>query len=126
MYVAYTSMNQEDEHSCFSDNTHRDIILNAKGIYNIYTGTYVRTDMSVVTGDALEDLMALINSGKNAELLTLLNDSQTATNAIYVPFDQAIVLSAERPKVLDAVNKLQAEGNKIVEIAALLGITITL
>lgn len=126
MFVAYDSQNQEDEHSCFSDNTHRDIILNAKGIKNIYTGTYIRTNLSVVTGDGLDDLMAILDATKNTEMLTLLNDSEAAVGGLFVPFDQAIVLPTERPEVLDAVNKLQAEGNKLVELAAVLGITITL
>jgi len=32
MEVALNSQDQEDEHSCFSDNTHRDVVTNAKGI----------------------------------------------------------------------------------------------
>jgi putative iron-regulated protein len=34
MEVALNSQDQKDEHSCFSDNTHRDIVNNAKGIQN--------------------------------------------------------------------------------------------
>merc|ERR1711935_1115288 len=30
---------QEDEHSCFADNTDRDVITNAQGITNILMGT---------------------------------------------------------------------------------------
>lgn len=126
IFVAYDNMNQEDEHSCFSDNTHRDIITNAKGIENIYMGSYTRTDGTVVSGTSISSLIQTVNAGKNGEMLTLLADSRAAVNAIYNPFDQAIVLSAERPKVLDAVNKLQAQGNKLVEVAALFGITINL
>jgi len=32
MEVALNSQDQEDEHSCFSDNTHRDVVTNARGI----------------------------------------------------------------------------------------------
>ena len=40
MFVALDNQDQEDEHSCFSDNTHRDIYNNALGIKNIYFGAY--------------------------------------------------------------------------------------
>ncbi|WP_411377046.1 imelysin family protein [Flavobacterium psychrophilum] len=36
MEVALGNADQEDEHSCFSDNTHRDIILNLQGVINVY------------------------------------------------------------------------------------------
>ena len=35
MEVALNSQDREDEHSCFSDNTHRDIVTNALGIQNV-------------------------------------------------------------------------------------------
>ena len=38
--VAYDTKDQEDEHSCFSDNTTVDIVGNAIGIRMIYTGEY--------------------------------------------------------------------------------------
>jgi putative iron-regulated protein len=40
MAVALNNRDQEDEHSCFSDNTHRDIIQNLQGIVNVYHGKY--------------------------------------------------------------------------------------
>ncbi|MCX6183133.1 MAG: hypothetical protein NT150_14555, partial [Bacteroidetes bacterium] len=62
IFTAYDNQDQEDEHSCFSDNTHRDIRLNAEGIRNIYTGNYTRADgISVVSGESLHDLLKVIN-----------------------------------------------------------------
>lgn len=40
MQIALSADSQEDEHSCFSDNTHRDIYLNAEGVANAFYGTY--------------------------------------------------------------------------------------
>jgi putative iron-regulated protein len=40
----------EEEHDCFSDNTHNAHYFDAKGIQNVYLGTYTRTDGSVVSG----------------------------------------------------------------------------
>lgn len=123
MYTAYENQDQEDEHSCFSDNTHRDIFLNAKGMENIYRGTYTRTNGIVVSGYALKDLVALYDETKNTEILTSMAGSLTKISAMYIPFDQAIVLPAERPKVLTAVNELQTLEAKVVAAAAVMGIT---
>lgn len=126
MYVAYDNQDQEDEHSCFSDNTHRDIILNAKGIHNVYTGTYLRTDGSTVSGSSLADLVQILAPNLHAQMISSLSDSDTKCASIYVPFDQAIVLPAERVIVLDAVTHLQAQGDLIVQLAAAMGYTIVL
>ncbi|MEM1111025.1 MAG: imelysin family protein [Pseudomonadota bacterium] len=44
MQISYSSNSQEDEHSCFSDNTHRDVVLNARGIFNSFFGDYAGYD----------------------------------------------------------------------------------
>ena len=38
--VAVLTPSEEDEHSCFSDNTHRDIALNYQGFKNVLMGQY--------------------------------------------------------------------------------------
>jgi putative iron-regulated protein len=38
--VPLDSGDQEDEHSCFSDNTHADFAANVQGIRNVWSGTY--------------------------------------------------------------------------------------
>ena len=40
MATALETDDQEDEHSCFSDNTHNDFIANQQGIINVYLGKY--------------------------------------------------------------------------------------
>ena len=124
MYVAYVSADQEDEHSCFSDNTHRDIYLNAKGMQNLYNGTYTRTNLSVVSGYALKDLVALYDGSKNTEVINYLTSSISKINAMYIPFDQAISMSlpSERAKVLLAVQELQILETKVIATAGALGI----
>ncbi|MEM7259253.1 MAG: imelysin family protein, partial [Pseudomonadota bacterium] len=52
MQISFSSNSQEDEHSCFSDNTHRDIWLNAEGIANSFYGVYNGFDTN---NDALDD-----------------------------------------------------------------------
>ncbi|MCB9078572.1 MAG: hypothetical protein H6631_13315 [Anaerolineaceae bacterium] len=124
IFTAYDNQDQEDEHSCFSDNTHRDIITNAQGIYNVYVGKYTRVDGSTVSGASLADVIAAVNPELNEELLTLLNTMLQQVNSIHIPFDQAIVLADERPQILELVTVLQDSGDKIAEASTDLGLMI--
>lgn len=54
---AYTDKLQEDEHSCFSDNTTDDLLHDVEGALNVWDGTYVRTDGTTVGGHGLADLL---------------------------------------------------------------------
>ena len=47
----------EEEHDCFSDNTHDSHYYDAKGMQNVYLGTYKRTDGSEVKGPSPSDLV---------------------------------------------------------------------
>lgn len=123
IYVAYENENQEDEHSCFSDNTHRDIYLNAKAVENLYIGEYNSNYGNSVSGYAMEDLALIVNASKNTTILTRFATTITAIQAMYIPFDQAIILPAERPKVLESVLSLQQEEADIEALALDFGIT---
>ncbi|WP_116085262.1 imelysin family protein [Tropicimonas sp. IMCC34011] len=48
----------EEEHDCFSDNTHNSHFYDVMGIRNVYEGEYIRTDGSVVSGSSLRSLLA--------------------------------------------------------------------
>ncbi|MCA2429705.1 imelysin family protein, partial [Vibrio chemaguriensis] len=58
MKVALEANSTEDEHDCFSDNTHNSHYYNEQGIYNVYTGTYSRQDGTVITGPSIANLVA--------------------------------------------------------------------
>ncbi|GLT18604.1 peptidase [Vibrio zhanjiangensis] len=58
MKVALEANSTEDEHDCFSDNTHNSHYYNEQGIYNIYTGSYKRVDGSLVSGASIAQLVA--------------------------------------------------------------------
>ena len=126
IFVALDNQDQEDEHSCFSDNTHRDIILNAKGISNVYNGSYTRVNSSVVSGKSVKDLVSEVNSALATEMNTLSAESMTKVNAIIAPFDFRLTqeTSGGTGPIMQAVNTLKAQGDKIAEVATALGITI--
>tara|TARA_B100000809_G_scaffold72260_1_gene69974 strand:- start:2939 stop:4171 length:1233 start_codon:yes stop_codon:yes gene_type:complete len=128
MFVALTNQDQEDEHSCFSDNTHRDIILNAQGIRNVYTGSYTKTDGSVVSGTSLKDLITQINTTIEGEMNVLSLATISNTSAMPVPFDNALTqesVGGSGP-IMTAILSLQNQGDKISEMADAFGLTISI
>lgn len=119
MAVALESRDQEDEHSCFSDNTHIDIIQNAQGIQNVIEGRYVRSNGSVVAGPGI---LALLQGERRAELEGKMRNAMAAVHTIQPPFDREIVSPIGRQRVLAAIHALRAQAEAIVNAAADLGI----
>ncbi|WP_420558734.1 imelysin family protein [Roseovarius sp.] len=72
----------EEEHSCFSDNTHNDHFYDGVGIRNVYLGEYVRTDGTLVSGPSLSDLVAQDHPELDREMRTRLSDAVLALGRI--------------------------------------------
>ncbi len=72
----------EEEHDCFSDNTHNSHFYDGVGIRNVYLGTYTRTDGSVLAGPALADLVAAADPGVDTQLKAELDASVAALQAL--------------------------------------------
>ncbi len=122
MDVALGNADQEDEHSCFSDNTHRDIALNLQGVINVYKGNY-----GTVDGASLEDLVKQANTNTYNSTDVSLNAAVTKVNAILTPFDLAIsggLTSTEGAKVRAAVLQLKDFGSNLLAGASNIGITV--
>ena len=62
----------EEEHDCFSDNTHNSHFYDALGIQNVYLGSYTRIDGTVVSGPSLSSLVAEADAGVDSELTAKL------------------------------------------------------
>ncbi|MEM6325672.1 MAG: imelysin family protein [Bacteroidota bacterium] len=122
MFVAVNNQDQEDEHSCFADNTDRDIVTNAQGIANVWRGSYTRTDGSVVSGTSLADVVAEEDGDVAGTVNSNTSAALTAVNAIPDPFDRAII--NQQTVVLDAVDALQDLGDSFVTAAAAIDIII--
>jgi putative iron-regulated protein len=119
MDVALRSLDQEDEHSCFSDNTHIDILMNATGIQNVYLGRYGYLD-----GPSVSDLVRQIDPALDSEMREKLEASLKAVQAIPAPFDQAIpeTNSESWLKVDAAVKALFAQSDTIIDVGEALGL----
>jgi putative iron-regulated protein len=126
MEVAMNSRDQEDEHSCFSDNTHRDIVTNALGIQNVWLGRYVRRDGSTLEGASLRDLVAAKNPALAQRVTQHIADSVAAAQAIQAPFDREIGGGRNAPgrqRVQKAIDDLVRQSKDLVDAATALGIT---
>lgn len=128
--IALTTDSQEDEHSCFSDNTHRDIFLNAKGVQNSYLGTYTRIDGEVVSGASINDLLVVEGFPELAnELRGALENTMAAAAVIDTkaktgtPFDQLIQEGVAQPNVVAVISALVAQTDDIEQAITSLGIT---
>jgi putative iron-regulated protein len=90
----------EEEHDCFSDNTHNSHYFDQIGIRNVYTGRYRRTDGSLVSGPSLSDLVAAADPALDAEI----RDKLDATVA-------ALSLLRARAESVEAYDQMIGEGN---------------
>jgi putative iron-regulated protein len=126
MDVALTLRSKEDEHSCFSDNTHSDIIQNAQSINNILMGDYVGYRGTTIQGPGLYDLIGQTNADLANSLRTISESAMTYVNAIEAPFDQEILASnaAGNIRIETAVTALQTQGDLLVSGGAVLGLTL--
>ncbi|MDO5625795.1 MAG: imelysin family protein [Pseudomonadota bacterium] len=125
MEVALASQDQEDEHSCFSDNTHRDMVTNALGIRNVWLGQYRRRDGSTLSGPGVRDLVAAADAPLADKTTAQLDASLKATEAIEAPFDREIIGGPDAPgrqRVQKAVDSLTEQSKLLVASAHAIGI----
>ena len=124
MEVALNSQDQEDEHSCFSDNTHRDVVSNATGIQNVWLGQYKQRDGHTLTGPSLRDLVATRDAALADKTSAQIAASVKGAESIPAPFDRAIVAgSAGRPAIENTVASLVEQSKLLVQSANAVGIT---
>jgi putative iron-regulated protein len=128
--IALTTDSQEDEHSCFSDNTHRDIFLNAKGVQNSFLGTYTRIDGEVIDGASPYDLMVVEGHVELANQLRGSLESTMSKAAVIdtkaktgTPFDQLIQQGVEQPNIIAVIDGLVEQTDDIEQAIIALGIT---
>ena len=125
MNVAYVERSQEDEHSCFSDNTTSDLVGNARGIQIVLLADYPGD----VEGTSVLDVIAAEDQELADELEAQVAASVAAVEAIPAPFDQHLregVPDSDpgRASILAAIEALEAQTPTMVSAAESLGLTI--
>jgi putative iron-regulated protein len=114
----------EEEHDCFSDNTHNSHFYDGMGIRNVYHGAYVRVDGTLVSGPSVSDLVAEVDPAVDTALKGDLDATMFALGRIKtaaeagMSYDQ--MLDSENPAgealVLAGVDALIAQ-TKFIERA---------
>lgn len=100
----------EEEHDCFSDNTHFSHFYDAKGVQNVYLGQYSRTDGSAVEGESLSDKVQAVDKALDAEVQKHLEETMAAM--------QIMVDRAEGGEAYDQmIAEGNDEGNAVVQAA---------
>ena len=116
--VAVLTPSEEDEHSCFSDNTHRDIANNYLGFKNILTASYngkkygksLLDSVDKESKTRIENLMASIEK----KIASVDEIARTKEH-----FDYQIKPESAQSKVIVKLkNELRKLGDEMVNVAA--------
>lgn len=124
--VAMNSQDQEDEHSYFSDNTHRDVVNNALRIRNVWLGEYKRADGSVVKGASLRELIAAKDAPLAVQATKQISSSVTVAKAIQAPFDREIAGAKDAAghlRIQATIDSLTQQSKDLAGAAKAVGIT---
>jgi putative iron-regulated protein len=121
----------EEEHDCFSDNTHNSHYYDGLGIRNVYLGRYVRTDASVVEGPSVADLVAAADPALDAELRRAIDNTMMALGTIKAVaeagtrYDQMLAAgnAAGEALVMGGVDALIAQTRSIERAVAALNLS---
>ena len=116
--VAVLTPSEEDEHSCFSDNTHRDIANNYLGFKNILTATYDGKKYGKSLLDALDKETKTRIEKQMASIEAKIKSINEVTNT-KEHFDYQIRDESPQSKVIVKLkNELRKLGDEMVNVAA--------
>lgn len=133
MKVALEANSTEDEHDCFSDNTHWSHYYDVLGLRNLYQGEYQRVDGSRVSGPSVADLAAKNAPELHRQMVKALDRSLAAVRQIVeaaedegnpVKFDQMIAEGNRGGALLirEAINALVRQTATLEQLAQALGV----
>ena len=121
----------EEEHDCFSDNTHNSHYYDGIGIRNVYLGQYTRIDGTQMTGPSVSDLVKAKDAAVDTQLKAELDSSVAALNAIKTAaeegfhYDQMLEAGNEKGDklIMGAVNALVTQTASIERAVSVLGLS---
>jgi putative iron-regulated protein len=91
----------EEEHDCFSDNTHNSHHSNVVGMRAVYLGEYRRTDGTMLRGPSLSDVVRAGFPALDAEMRAKLDATLAAFEALKT-----------RAETAEAYDQMLADGNE--------------
>jgi len=123
--VAVLTPSEEDEHSCFSDNTHRDLVKNYEGFKNVLTATYNGKKY----GEALIDSLNKEDKNRILKLMASIEEKIESVDRIAkteAHFDYQIRPDHPQSKVLVKLkNELRKLGDEMITVAKAKNIKLT-
>jgi putative iron-regulated protein len=96
----------EEEHDCFSDNTHNSHYYDALGIKNVFMGQYGRVNGELVSGPSLADLIRQKAPEIHAEMMARLEETELAMTAM--------VEEAEKGNTFDVLIGRDNEAGEVI------------
>jgi putative iron-regulated protein len=98
----------EEEHDCFSDNTHYSHFYDAVGIKNVYMGSFTDSQGKTSSGASLSALIATMNADLDQEMKQKLDATEAAM--------QVMVDSAKAGSPVDVlIGEGNTKGNQIIQ-----------
>ena len=125
MAVAILTPSEEDEHSCFSDNTHVDVDKNYRGFVNVLKGEY--KGAAVVGGTSLYSLLTQDNKDAIDTLVASIDERMTTMNTAVASehFDYQIKDgSSNKQNLKYSKNTLRRLGDIMVYVASEYGVSL--
>jgi len=99
----------EEEHDCFSDNTHNSHYYDEIGMIAIYEGSYTRIDGSVVKGDSPSDLVKAASAAADMGVKDAMANAKARMQVIKDTADSG------KMKYDQMIADGNTEGNKMVQ-----------
>jgi putative iron-regulated protein len=121
----------EEEHDCFSDNTHNSHFYDVVGMRSVYLGSYAGTDGKVAQGPSLSDLVRAADPAADDAMRAALDKTLAAFTAIkqsadsgQMAYDQMLAEgnAAGNAMIQAAVDALVAQTRAIEQAVAALGV----
>ena len=122
MAVAFESKEQEDEHSCFSDNTNADVVNNIKGIRMVYLAEFPG-----ISGASLHSLVEQQDPGLAKRLRAQIDATLAKAQAFPATFETMIAAadgSPENKAMEDVITDLEQHGETLAQAAKALGVKV--
>ncbi|GAA0808556.1 imelysin family protein [Psychrobacter piscatorii] len=108
MQVAFVTGSTEDEHECFSDLTHLSYANNARGIQNVFNGSYQTVAGKTVGGYGIKDY--LVDSGHVEEADKLAADFSKVEGAFNVIVEKGEKEDIKIDQMIATVGQASQEG----------------
>lgn len=106
MQVAFVTGSTEDEHECFSDLTHLSYANNARGIQNIFNGSYKAIDGKTIGGYGLKQFLVDTDHKDAADKLAAnFAEVETAFNVIVAKAEKENIKIDQMIATAGQVNK---------------------